>query len=112
MFQVNTSFGVILRSYFFSYSATLAAATYYSSPLFPCLFPHLFFFFCRLQILELEEEKGWEQQEVIPGGENLEDMLRPTKHLIWLLHDHCLNAGVFSNSHRHQSCISTPAPVN
>lgn len=69
MFQVNTSFGVILRSYFFSYSAALAAASYYSSPLFPCLFLHLFFFFsfCRLQILELEEEKGWEQQEVIPG---------------------------------------------
>lgn len=65
MFQVNTSFGVILRSSFFSYSATLAAATYYNSPLFLCLFPHLFF--CRLQILELEEEKGWEQQEVIPG---------------------------------------------
>jgi len=46
--------------------------------------------------------------------EDPEGKLRPTKHLIGLLHNHYhrLNADVNSNKHRLQSCISIYAPLN
>lgn len=120
MFQLNACLAVTLQIYSFNPSATLTAATHYNSPLFLHFFPTSIF--CRPQnILELEEEKGWEYQEIMPdvnGGESRRHVEAHQTHCIWLLDDHCLNTGVFrnidfSNSHRHSHThISTPAPAN